>query len=477
LIVGDPGTIAYVALILWAPVCIAAFFIMRPERALLFGVLGALLFLPEVVQFKLPLMPPLNKQNIPYVCAFIGCLFRVPRRVLRLPKERWFTWLTVALILGSVGTALTNGDSLRYGSVRTIFIPGLTVKDGLYTGIDQMIHAALPFFLGLSLFRTSKDLRDLLAGIAIAGLVYVPFTAIEMRMSPQFHYWIYGYHQHSFLQTMRWGGYRPMVFMSHGLALARFFVVATLSALLVSAKRRTLLGIPSRVATAILFVTLVLCKSTGALVFGVLGLAGTFLGRARLRQTLAVVFAAAVLLYPALRAADLIPVSRIVSAADVAGSERQQSLGFRFENEDTLLAKARQRIIFGWGEYNRSATFNDMGQTDSVTDGHWIILFGVLGVVGFISCFGMLLIPIFLTRRRLRGIPDKSEKMLVSGVSLMIGLVALDLIPNGLWADYPYLMAGALMGVTRGMVIAAKQRPRETALVKVTPTTEAAAAM
>ena len=461
---GGPGTFAYVALLLWIPISIAAFFFARPHRAMIFVLLGALLFLPEAAQFKFPYLPPLTKQNIPYLCVLLGALLRCPGRVLRLPKERWFVFLALALLAGSIGTALTNQDTLHYGVYKTVVLRGLTVKDGLFTGVDQTLHAALPLFLGLAMFRKPQELRDLLIGFAVAALLYVPFALVEIRMSPQFHNWVYGYHQHSFLQTMRWGGYRPMVFMSHGLALARFFVVGTLAALVVSAQRRTILGIPSMVVAAILLVTLVLCKSTGAVAYALVGVFVILLGRAKLRRTLAVVLASTIVLYPALRAADLFPVGKMLSAAGMVDTDRQQSLLFRFENEDALLAKARERIVFGWGEYNRSAIFNDMGRPSSVTDGHWIVLIGIAGLVGFGAAFGMLLMPIFVAARRLRAIAERSDRMLVSGTTFILALVAVDLIPNALWADYPYLLGGALIGVTRALAFA--PRRTEQALVK-----------
>src|SRR5262249_2615201 len=150
-----------------------------------------------------------------------------------------------------------------------------------------------------------KDLRNLLAAIAAAGLIYVPFALVEMRMSPQFHNWVYGYQQHSFLQTMRWGGYRPMGVMAHGLALARFVFVGMLAALIVSREKRAIFGIPTKVAAAILFVTLVFCKSTGAIAFALIGLLVVLACTSRVRQAVAVVLAVIVLLYPVLRTADL----------------------------------------------------------------------------------------------------------------------------------------------------------------------------
>jgi hypothetical protein len=461
-----PATLAYLALLSWLPISLVAFLVMRPLRAAMFTILGAMLFLPEGVSFKYPFLPYLDKHNIPYLCVLAGALFRCPKRAAKPPTERWFTFLALVLLAGALATALTNRDTLRYGRFVVTILPGLTLKDGFFTGITQSLQHALPFFLGLALVRTAKDLRDVLASFAVAALLYVPFALIEIRLSPQFHYWVYGYHQHSFLQTLRWGGYRPMVFMAHGLALARFFVVATLAALLVAPKRPKLMGLPTRPAAAALFVTLVLCKSTGAVLYGVVALAVVALGKVKLRHAAAVVLATVVLLYPALRAADAIPLDRVLDTAGGVASDREQSLLFRFRNENDLLVKARQRMVFGWGEYNRSFIFDERGRPTTITDGHWIVIVGVLGMVGFTATFGMLLFPIFLTRSRMRKIVDRSDKMLVSGVALMIGTIAVDLIPNGLWDGYPYFFAGALMGVTRNLAAGAKQRARREEMVK-----------
>jgi hypothetical protein len=457
---GEPGTLAYAALLAWVPISIALFFLMRPERAAVVVILGALLFLPEAVAIKLPFLPPLTKENIPYLCVLVGALLRCPKRILRLPKERWFLVLALMLLFGPIGTALTNEDSLRYGTLKHVVLRGLHVKDGLYTGVDQFFHAALPLFLGLVLFRTTRDLRNLLSAIAVAGLVYVPFALVEIRMSPQFHYWVYGYQQHSFLQTMRWGGYRPMVFMAHGLSLARFFLVGLLGALVVSSERPMLLGIPTKVAAGILFVTLVLCKSTGAIAFALGGLFVVFVCSARWRQIVAVLIAVFVLIYPVLRTADLFPVGKMLTAAGMVDADRQQSLLFRFENEDLLLAKARERIVFGWGEFNRSAIFDDLARPSSVTDGHWIVLFGIAGATGFVSAFGMLLAPVFVAGRRLRSIRKRSDRLVISGTSFLIALIALDCIPNALWADYPYLLGGALLSVTRSLALVPRRAAR-----------------
>jgi len=63
-----------------------------------------------------------HQGNIPYLAVLAGAVVRSPRAVFKLPKERWFLVLSVLLILGCVGTAFTNGDSLRYGKFKFVNI-------------------------------------------------------------------------------------------------------------------------------------------------------------------------------------------------------------------------------------------------------------------------------------------------------------------------------------------------------------------
>src|SRR5262245_25288643 len=69
---GAPGAMAYVALVTWVMISLAAFVVAHPRRAAIFTILGAMLFLPEGVAFKYPYLPYLDKHNIPYLCALLG---------------------------------------------------------------------------------------------------------------------------------------------------------------------------------------------------------------------------------------------------------------------------------------------------------------------------------------------------------------------------------------------------------------------
>jgi hypothetical protein len=438
-----------IALALFVPVSIAFFFFTTPQRATVWTALGAELFLPELTAFKIPLVPPLDKHNIPYVCIMIGCLFRCPGRVTKMPKERWFLLLTLTVLTGGIFTSLTNTDVVH--SATGMPLPGLNLKDGCSLVATLFIETALPFYLGYALFRSAADLRTLLSGFSAAVFIYIPFELWEIRMSPNIHRMVYGYFQDAFDETKRWGGFRPLVFMRHGLALARFALAGTLAAFVFGPRPRAILGVPWRAGKWILVVMLVLCKSTGAIIFAALTLPLLVRQNAKRELRVAMFLGAVVLLYPALRLCELFPVNPILQASTAAfGTDRTGSIQFRFMNEELLLARARERVVFGWGEYNRNFTSDASGRT-AVADGYWIIQFGKLGVVGFIASFGMLCLPIFFCRRGMRVLmPD--ERKLIAGTGLILSVLAADLLPNGMWGFYPYLLAGALTRVSRELV-------------------------
>ena len=52
----------------------------------------------------------------------------------------------------------------------------------------------------------------------------------EIRMSPQLHRWLYGYYPFGFITQMRYGGFRPSVFMENGLVCAFFAMTAMVAA-------------------------------------------------------------------------------------------------------------------------------------------------------------------------------------------------------------------------------------------------------
>jgi 4-amino-4-deoxy-L-arabinose transferase-like glycosyltransferase len=197
-------------------------------------------------------------------------------------------------------------------------------------------------------------------------------------------------------------------------------------------------------------VVFVLCKSTGAILYALI-LAPLVLRATPERQMKVATFLGVlVLLYPALRASELVPTEWLVEQAKAISPERAQSLEFRFDNEEMLLEKARERIAFGWGGHGRRSVYDDeLGKEIAVADGHWIIVLGTRGAVGFLEAFGLLVFPIFFARRRFRRLTDDVERRALAGFTLIVAICAFDLLPNGLFSNYVYLLAGALMGMAQ----------------------------
>lgn len=439
------STFAEIVLYLSIPLMVGAFFVLRPVVAVMAVALGAEMFLPEGPVLKLPLTPGFDKHTLPYLCILVACLIRSPGRVTKPPKEKWISVLALLLIVGGVATALTNSDGLVLGNSGQVYVAGLTIKDGLYMGLSNFTETFLPFYVGYALFRKHEEMESLLSGLAMAGLVYIPFALVELRLSPQWHRWVYGYAQHAdFNQAIRWGGYRPMVFMPHGLAVGRFFAAATFALIVLAKTRRILFGLSTKLLGWTQFIVLVACKSTGAILSAFVGAPLLALAKPKRQLLIAAILAWATLLYPLLRLSAVFPVTAFVDAAGAMQAERGGSLAFRFLNEDQVLTHTRDRIVFGWGEYGRNMIRDWEGKNDSVLDGYWLIRMSVSGLVGFLTAFAPLLIPVFLAHRRLRTLPKGREQWVVAGVAFTVSILALDLIPNGLWGCYPFLLAGAL---------------------------------
>lgn len=450
----NANALAYLALLLVVPATIAAFAYLKPTRAVLAVLLGSLLFLPELVCFDAPLVPPLNKQSLPALCMLCAVLVTAGSRVRAARPGRGIDGLMLLAMAAIVGTVLTNRDPLNYGPTQVV---GHKMTDVLSEVIRMLLGPIIPFFLGRTLFRSSEDARDLLRALVLAGLVYAPFIAIELRFSPQFHNWIYGFGQHAWEQVIRGGGWRPMVFMAHGLALTLFVCASSLAAFSLGKAGLAVWGLPARACGGFLFVLLALMNSLGAFIYAVVTAPLVWFLKAKTILRVAVVLACIVAAYPVMRATETFPRKEIVDFAAQASQDRAASLDFRFENEEMLLTKALERPWFGWGGFARAHVYDERGINISVVDGAWIGLVSSYGIVGFVARFGLLLIPIFMARRTMKRLSG-SDQALLSGISLITIVYVVDLLPNGMFNELPMFLAGTVTGLAQGMAVQPARR-------------------
>lgn len=461
----------------WIPLTLAGFLVFRPPVACTLAVVGALLLLPSRHGIHFQGVPDLTRDRVAILGCVVGCLLFAPNllRVVFL-RSSSILLLPLALTLGVVVTGLGNRAPVDW----TVFsVPGMGLKDLVSFATIQVLDFSLPFLLGFCLFRQPRDLRFLVRLLAVAGLAYSLLILWEVRMSPSIHRMVYGFHPQSFLQTYRLGGWRPAVFLPHGLALALFVFSSTVAATGLaraglallperggprgrSADRGALLSVAG---SAYLCVVLVLCRSLAAMLYGLFAVPLVALARPRTQLRAALLLAGLVLLYPALRVAGWFPTDVLVAAARPISAQRADSLEFRFENEDRLVDRALEKPLFGWGSWGRNRVFDrDTGKDLSVTDGFWIIVLGNQGLTGFVCAFGMLLAPIHMASRATRRLRARQHRALFAALALILAITAVDLLPNGFLFAWHLYLAGAVAGLSVGVprsVARARARARQ----------------
>lgn len=432
-----PNVIAYGALVVWPFITLAIFASMPVRKAVIWSLLLGYLLLPVRTAFDFPGVPALDKTSIANLSALAGAMIFSRQPVLRLPREWWLIGLMIVYVASPLGTVLSNPQPLIYGDV---VLQGLRPYDAFSAAAYKAIDL-VPFILGYNLLDRPRDRHEVLRAIVITALGYSLLMLIEIRLSPQLHNWLYGFFPHSFGQQMRGDGFRPVVFLGHGLLVAIFTSMAIVSAAYFAKRRIQILRLPLWVWLAYLIIILALCRSLGAQVLAMAALAAIYGLRARQLAQICAIGALLVLSYPMLRGADLVPVQALADRVAGLSADRGGSFQTRIDNEDALLQRGNERPLLGWGGYGRNRVYDEStGRDLSVTDGTWIIIVGTSGWIGYLATFGLLCLPVITAgwevSRKLD--PTKIALALVLTVNL------LDLIPNSSLGPLTWLLAGIL---------------------------------
>lgn len=438
-----PNAIAYLVLLTWPLVAMAIFRKLPIERAVIWSILAGYLLLPPRTAFDAPMIPPLDKFAIANLSAFLCATLLMKHKVALLP-DSWVARALLLLFMASpVATVMTNADPIWFNVGG---LPGLRLYDLISVGTNQLL-TVLPFFLGRQLLGKPDAHREFLVALSLAGLAYSLPMLVEIRLSPQINVWIYGFFQHDFLQMMRQGGFRPIVFLSHGLMVAFFTLTALLAATALWRLEPTARRGPWMLATGYLAVMLVLCKTMAVLIYAAALMPVLMVCGTKTQVRLAAVLAAFAMLYPILRGADLVPVDAILEQVAAQSADRAQSLEYRLDNEEVLLARAQERPWFGWGLWGRNLIYDvTTGKSDSVTDGTWIIVIGIFGWAGYIAQFGLLTLALLLFSFRVRKSVPGTLSPYAGPMALILGVNMIDLLPNSSLTPITWLMAGAMLG-------------------------------
>jgi tetratricopeptide (TPR) repeat protein len=421
--------IAAIALLGWLPFVVMVFNSMPPKKAVARLFVAAWLFLPNG-GFGLPGLPDYTKMSAT-VFGVLLCMFVFDTGRILSTRFRWFDLPMAIFCFGAFVTAMVND---------------LGSYEGISATLDLLVSWGFPYLIGRVYLDDVDALKDLAEAIVIGGICYIPLCLIEIRLSPMLANWIYGI---SSWEGVRYGGYRPKVFLSHGLQLGMWMVNASLLSYVCwsCGTIKAIRGVQFGWMLLALLGTTVLCRSTGALALLIFG-STVFWAARRFKWSLVIWLMVAISpIYCVTRAFNIWSGQEVVDAATATvGEDRAKSLQYRFNMERLLADRALERPIFGWGRFNRFQVTNAKGETVTVPDGYWIIVLGVEGLVALSALLAMFLLPMALTLRRYP-IPTWRDPRVgpVVGLALITTLTMIDFLSNAmLMPIYPLLIGGVL---------------------------------
>lgn len=439
-----------VALFSWPFIALLFFVFMGPRKGLIWTFLIGYLFLPEAYGFDLPGLPPYEKATAIGLSCVLGlfvCHLRgqTPGDGAVVYDDHFaqvvFRVLIALLFFGALATVLTNRSPLIFGG-RAV-VPGLGLRDYISIVSDN-IMLLIPFLAARQYLYDERAHRDLAVALLACGIGYSMLALFEARMSPQLNQWIYGYFQHTWNQHVRAGGWRPIIFLAHGLQVGFFLFAATIAAIgLVRSNDEGQSRWGYFLVASWIFMVLFISRNLGALAIGIMFVPIALLLGARAQVRIATVIAVIVLSFPALRYADVIPLQSIVSFSEKISPDRAGSLRYRIEHEDDILEHAVEKPVFGWGVWARWRVRDEVGNDISVVDGLWIGTYGEWGWAGYLALYGLLTAPLFLIARNFRRrIPPGAT----IGLMMIVAGNLIYTIPNSAGGPFIWLIAGALAG-------------------------------
>lgn len=420
----------------WPFVVFLLFTITTPRRAVITGMLGAWMFLP-MAGFEFPGIPNVNKMSVTCVSVLAAVsIFDIGAYVRFRPS-----WVDGAIVLWII-----------------IQVPsGIAGGYGVYEGFSYMqntfVSWGLPYLIGRLYFSDAEGMRELAVGLSVAALIYVPFVLLEVRISPQLHKWVYGFRQHIFGQSVRLGGYRPMVFMQHGLAVGQFMATGTLAGywLWWTGALRRHVSIPTGPLVLVLIFVTLLCKSIFAIALTLLGVVVLWLCKQFNSKWILFFLLVVPPLYMASRTFGGWNASQLLAIASSIGDDRVESLQVRLASEDILwrwVKRSPQSLWVGSGRLSEIMEGNRKEIGRFIPDGLWLIALGKNGIVGLVSMYGVLLLPVarclfrFKSKRLF-----SSDGAAVVVMMMVLILYALDNLLNAMINPFYLLAAGGLGGI------------------------------
>ena len=361
----------------WIPVVLYFFSRFPAQRALIMSFVLGWLFLP-LVTFPIPPFPPYTKMAATCYGILLATLIFDADRFTSF-KPGWLDLPMLIWCLCPIASQVTTGGS------------------PISPTFNQIVTWGIPYFLGRIYLNNLEGLRQLAVGIFAGGVAYIPFCLVENAKGPILHQMVYGFQVFiDWSQAKRYGGWRPVVFMTHGLMLGVWMMTGALIGIWLwrTGVLKKLWGIPVKWLAIALTISFILCLSTGAYGYMVAGLIILFTAKWLRTALPLLVLICCLWIYIYQGTSGTFSSAQIIDTlTQVLPEERVDSLKFRFDNEELLGKQARRRVLFGWGDSGGNRIYDENGNDVSTTDSLWIIVFGTNGIVGIISWLSSLLLP------------------------------------------------------------------------------------
>ncbi|MEK6674853.1 MAG: O-antigen ligase family protein [Planctomycetota bacterium] len=421
-----------VALLGWIPICVVLFACLSPAKALTLSYLGGWLFLP-MLRIPIQRFWDIDKILTTNVGAILGTLLFASHTL----RGYRVTFADVALFLFA-GSAFASSVAAGWGAY-----------DGVSSFTHELFYYAVPFGLGRAILRDRPRLLEASRMIVFGAAVYALLALWEWRMSPQIHSTLYGMFQHRFLQTHRWGFFRPIVCFPHALSLGMFMCWASMLAIWLhrSGRLGSVMSVPPVILIGLPLFALVASMSMSPWGLFLVGVGLLFLWqRTRQRMWLwcPIVFA---MIWMAGRYTGNSDGQWLTSLASQISNDRAESLRYRIDAESVVLENAKKNPMFGFGR-GKHQTGQEESARRLASDGLWVIVLGRYGLVGVVLFYLWWCWPMVLAR--------SASQELERDPALMVQLVAIamesvNFLFNGVTNPLVVLMIGGAVSGLQGL--------------------------
>lgn len=439
------------------PITIIYFGLLEGRRAMLATVLTSWLFLPNAV-IDIPALPDIDKLIVMGMLPMLGILCFDIKKLFEY-RFRWADIPAIVFCLSPIATALSNS---------------LGLWEGLSFSLQYTVWVGSMYFYGRIYITDLHAVKDLMLAILYGALIYLPLCWWEMRMSPNLHNTIYGYHANPFVNSSRYGGYRPVVFLANHLAVAIWMASASVIAFWAWRTKivKAIYGVPIGFIALMMFVNTFLMRSAGAAMLMLIGIALYFAIRYTKSAIPLILIAVSVFGYINVRTYNIVSPDMFKDMASIVFSEqRVDSLAVRVDNELELTQKALERPVFGWGRYGRGRIYDhEKEKDDTLADSLWVIMLSRGGLVSMYSLVILLLMPamLFVARYPVKYWfhPWVLPAVLLAVITL---LYATDNLLNGKMSPIVNIAWGGLCSLGQMVLVSRKEYARQVSSGHVKP--------